>query len=370
VLTLGYLCRSLGTFRGGVDVYVAELLRAVQLQAPGRGIRLVTVADDAAVAAKLGFADGVNIVPIRRRGRLLWDHLSAPLACRRAGCDVAVLPRSFRSIWLPCASVTIVYDLMYFDVPARVGFFDQRYFRWLHRLALARSSAVVTFSAFTATRLRQWFPRLPAERIHVLPPGPPSSVFSPGAEATAAPATRTPYVLAVGGGPRKGVERVIAALAATPALADICVVVASVHAGDRARLAAAARTAGIERRVGFESDASEARLAELYRGAVALAYVSEYEGIGIPPLEAMACGCPVVAARSGSIPEVVGDAALLVDPLDVAGIADGILRIRGDAALAADLARRGRDRVRRLDWAITAEALLRVVESVAPGKPG
>jgi glycosyltransferase involved in cell wall biosynthesis len=102
----------------------------------------------------------------------------------------------------------------------------------------------------------------------------------------------------------------------------------------------------------------DALLARAYRDAVALIYPSLYEGFGIPPLEAMTCGCPVIAADRASIPEVVGDAGILVDPGDVDAIAATLRSVEGDTELATSLRRRGLARAEGFTWERTARATI------------
>jgi glycosyltransferase involved in cell wall biosynthesis len=99
--------------------------------------------------------------------------------------------------------------------------------------------------------------------------------------------------------------------------------------------------------LGFVPDAT---LAVLYRQAAIFVFPSLYEGFGLPPLEAMAAGAPVVTSNISSLPEVVGDAAILIDPMDAGAIADAMGRVLSDPRLRADLIRRGRERVKAFSW--------------------
>jgi glycosyltransferase involved in cell wall biosynthesis len=96
---------------------------------------------------------------------------------------------------------------------------------------------------------------------------------------------------------------------------------------------------------------------------MALVFPSLYEGFGLPPLEAMALGCPVVAARAASLPEVCGDAALYVDPHSIGSIADGMRRVLDDDALCARLAAAGRARAATMTWRAAAERLLEALDA-------
>jgi glycosyltransferase involved in cell wall biosynthesis len=106
-------------------------------------------------------------------------------------------------------------------------------------------------------------------------------------------------------------------------------------------------------------------LPELYSAARVFAYPSLYEGFGIPPLEAMACGTPVVASTRGALPEVLGDAALLVDPRDTDALAQALEAALGDSG---DLRRRGLERAARFDWATTAEQTWQVYRATAAAR--
>jgi alpha-1,3-rhamnosyl/mannosyltransferase len=115
------------------------------------------------------------------------------------------------------------------------------------------------------------------------------------------------------------------------------------------------------------TDVSDAALAHLYRAAGALAFPSHYEGFGLPALEAMHSGCPVVAANRGSLPEITGDAALLLDPDDEQGWVTSLERVLGDAAHANSLRQAGLEQARQFSWEHTAAATMAIYRKVAGG---
>jgi glycosyltransferase involved in cell wall biosynthesis len=118
-------------------------------------------------------------------------------------------------------------------------------------------------------------------------------------------------------------------------------------------------------RVRFLGRVGDDDLTALYRGALAFVFPSLYEGFGIPPLEAQQCGCPVIAARAASLPEVLGDSAVFVDPYDTGDIAGAMARVVDDAALRERLRRDGLRNARRFSWRTSAELVSRVLDDVA-----
>ena len=158
------------------------------------------------------------------------------------------------------------------------------------------------------------------------------------------------YILCVGNlQPRKNVPRLLEAFARLPADRPALVIV-----GQRAWLYESAfatlRQERLESEVHFTGYVETDDLPSLYAGAVAFAYPSLFEGFGLPVLEAMACGTPTLSSRTTSIPEVAGEAALLVDPTDVAAIADGLLRLVSDDALRRRLSAASLDQANRFSW--------------------
>lgn len=172
-----------------------------------------------------------------------------------------------------------------------------------------------------------------------------------------------PYFLYVGSAyPYKNLPRLIDAFAlfAGRGTDDFRLVLAGDHEQFARELTERAKAHGIEKRVVFPGPVSDAELAALYGAALAYVFVSLSEGFGLPGLEAMAEGVPVVAARAGSLPEIYGDAAEYCDPQEAESIASALSRIAGDQELRTRLSALGRERAAEFSWTRTAEQTLAV----------
>lgn len=291
----------------------------------------------------------------------LW-HLEA---ARRASsrCAAFLSTNSYLTAWftrVPCA--VIVYDLVAFTDGARAQRRAARIERATIDIGVRRARALACISEATRRDLVARVPSAAARSIVV--PLAASELFH-AAPGTPPPATRRPYVLAAGTlEPRKNIERLLDAWAALdPALRDSHELVLVGPTGWQADAILARAGAGHHVRVtGFVSDAE---LAELYRGCAAFCYPSLYEGFGLPVLEAMRAGAPVITSNASSLPEVAGDAALLVDPLSVAAIAAALGALLGDPALRARLAEAGRARAACFSWDRTATELRAVLRRIS-----
>jgi glycosyltransferase involved in cell wall biosynthesis len=173
-----------------------------------------------------------------------------------------------------------------------------------------------------------------------------------------------PYVISVGTiQPRKNLPAIFEALRQVRSELRL------VHVGRPGWLCEpifdALERSGVKERVHFLNGVDDAELAALYSGAAALAFPSLYEGFGLPCLEAMACGTPVIASRAGSLPEVIDDAAITVDAMDSAAIAAGIERLLADDTFRTDLIRRGKAQAARFSWEASGHQLKGILERVA-----
>ena len=255
---------------------------------------------------------------------LAWYPHVLPHAAR--GADVLHCPTYRGPVRSRVPVVVTVHDLAVFRLPGAFPPWMRTYSRHVVPRVVRNARVVAVVSEFTAGEVEELL-RVPRERIRVVPNAVAETFTADG------PRADGEYVLAVGTlEPRKNLARSIEA---------------AQRLGVELRVAGARGWGGVEARgdgVTWVDFADDAELARLYRGALCVVYPSLYEGFGIPVLEAMACGAPVVTARGGATEEVAGGAAVLVDPYDVAAISAGIEEAiaRRDELLAAGL-RRARD---------------------------
>jgi len=289
----------------------------------------------------------------------LWHLVTAARASRQ--CDAFLSTNSYLTAWftrVPCA--VIVYDLVPFIPGAQAQRRAARIERATIDVGVRRARALVCISA--ATR-RDLVVRVPsaAPRTVVVPLAAGVPFGTPG---TAAEPPDRPYVLAAGTlQPRKNLERLLSAWAGLPpSLRDAHELVLVGPAGWEAdAILAGAREGGV-RVTGFVSDDE---LAALYGGCEAFCYPSLYEGFGLPVLEAMLAGAPVITSSVSSLPEVADGAALLVDPLSVDAIRGALERLLGDRQLRDELRAAGRARAEQFSWNATATQLRDVLHAIA-----
>jgi len=356
--------------RSGVERYVVNLVRALAQSADAPEIiaytdRPVPDADLAALLARPPFSARVVRAP---RG---WLQVALPLHLRRDRVSLAHFPSTILPRLLPCPAVVTVHDLAWKRFPETYDPADLKMQEEALKSA-RRAAHVIAVSEATARDLRE--AGLDEKRITVIPLGV-SARFSPDGPALnpnafpGAERLADGYVLSTAAlRPRKNLGKLIEAyrqvreqLAAPP------LVLAGGMTEHGRELQARAGELGISEHVLFPGYISDDLLPALYRGATAFAYPSLYEGFGLPVLEAMASGVPVLTSNTSGTAEVGGDAALLVDPEDTAEIVSALARLIGDEGLRADLRARGLARAREFTWERTARETMSAYRRVAGG---
>lgn len=256
-------------------------------------------------------------------------------------------------------TVLTVFDMIHELHPA--GFGSPAAMSMIKRAAVRRADHVICISQHTRKDLIALF-GCPPEKVSVVYLA--ADAFGSPAESVALPSTR-PFLLFVGKRiPYKNFEGLLAAMAASPSLRKDLDVVAFGGGPFMPAEADAIRDAGMSGRV-YQVDGDDAVLGELYRRAMAFVYPSRYEGFGLPPLEAMMCGCPVISSNASSLPEVVGDAAELFDPADADAMARAIEAVVYSDARRAELVQRGTARARRFSWRRCADETLAIYRRLA-----
>jgi glycosyltransferase involved in cell wall biosynthesis len=285
----------------------------------------------------------------------LWEQWRLPRAMARVRADVLFAAGYTAPLFPPCPYVVAIYDVSFHAhpewFPAREGW--RR--RWLTKQSAAGAVRVVTISEFSAAEIVRWL-GIPRERIAVAPPG--------ASPVTLASGPRPPVVLFAGSlFARRHVPELIQAFARiAPAVPDSRLVIVG---DDRARPpvnpAGVAARFGVADRVDWHSYVPDAELAALYARARVFAFLSDYEGFAMTPLEAMARGVPPLLLDTPVAREVYGEAAMLV-PLDVDAVAAGLERLLTDEALRRELNEAGRARLSRFSWTSTAHVIRRALE--------
>jgi glycosyltransferase involved in cell wall biosynthesis len=362
--------RALVPAATGIGVYTREMLAALAARGSRRWVGLAhREPRGAAGLRELGIAIEHQPAPLG----VLWQQLVLPRRLARGDADLFWSPLATLPLRCPLPAVVTVHDLTALLYPET----HTLKVRWSLLPFLGRSLAaarrVAAISEATARDLAFHFPEA-AARVRVVGAGV-EPAFRPASEDEVA-AIRAElgapegYVFYAGTlEPRKNIGALLDAWQAlraedeegTPPL----VLAGGRGWGSRAllRRIEALRGEGVVHLGRVE----RARLVRLFQGARVFAYPSLYEGFGLPPLEAMACGVPVVAGDSSSLPEVVGDAGLLVPARDRGALRDALARVLGDPGLAADLGARGRERAARFTWSAAAAAMDQVLDEALAG---
>ncbi len=357
----------------GVERYVTDLTLA--LAKLERGPEIIAYTDRPIGDLEIARAVSAHSLRTRMlRARHGWLRAALPWRLWRDGVDLVHLPSTIIPPILPCPAVVTVHDLAWTRYPEIYAAAD---LAMQHRAvagAAARAARIIAVSESTARDLRHRYPGA-VDKIMVVPLGvsaefsPEGPPLSPAAFAGAGK-LRKGYILYTGGLlPRKNLLRLVAAyskvLSEGPAPPLVLAGARTAHAEE---LAAVVRELGIERQVIFTGYVQRRDLPALYRGAGIFVYPSLYEGFGLPVLEAMASGAPVVTTNVSSMPEVAEEAAVLVDPESVDRLAWAISLYLTDEELGRTMTRRGLARSREFTWEQTARKTVEVYKLAAGAK--
>ena len=310
-----------------------------------------------------------NFVPVVEdsAGYGVREHVSIPLKLRRLGAQLLHSPHYVRPLLCGVPSVVTIHDCIHLLFPQYLP--NRMAWRYAHVImgsAVRRSALVFTVSEASRRDILHFYPWADPEKVVVVPNAIDADLLEdPGPEEMERVRERYQirgrFVLFAGNiKPHKNLGRLIEAFALLrnrPGHDDLRLLIIGEEVSRYPSLRRAMESAGVRAEVRFFGFVPHRTLAALYRMASVFAFPSLYEGFGLPPLEAMACGTPVLTSRLSSLPEVVGDAAVLIDPYDVEDIACGLERLLSDKALRAALVEKGHARARSFSWERSVRAI-------------
>jgi glycosyltransferase involved in cell wall biosynthesis len=337
----------------GIGTYVRNLVRHLaHLDRDTTYFLFCNRADEAVLRDLAG-----NFVPVidDSSGYGLREHLSIPHKMRSLGIDLFHAPHYVLPLLCRRRSVVTIHDCIHLLFPEYLppNRFAYRYAKLMMGSAVHRSSLVFTVSEASRRDILQFYPGADPDRLQVVPNAIDETLLAdPGEEEMERVKER--YQI------RGRIDRLIGAfglLKQRPGHEDLKLLIIGDEIGKYPSLRRRVELSGVRQDVRFFGFVPDETLAALYRLASVFAFPSLYEGFGLPPLEAMACGTPVVTSNVSSIPEVVGDAAVQVDPYDQTAIADGLERVLADGALREALIARGYERVQHFSWERSVRAI-------------
>jgi glycosyltransferase involved in cell wall biosynthesis len=304
-----------------------------------------------------------------RRGhyrRLAWVQTVLPLRLLADRATVLFCPLPEGALLPPIPQVIVVHDVLPLRFTQEYPR-QQYYFRYFVPAVLKRSRAIIVDSESTKRDLMTFY-SIESSPVHVVPGGYDQNRYRIGiqpGEIKAKYGLRS-YLLYVGNLlPHKNLHNLLNAFSVIASrFPQTLVIAGKKDPRYYPSLEAEARALGILDRVLFLDYVPGAELPALYAGADVFVMASLYEGFGLPVLEAMACGTPVIASHSSSLPEVTGDAAALVDPYDIPGMAEVIATILADQSTREGMSCRGLRQAERFSWGETAERILRILREV------
>ncbi len=292
-----------------------------------------------------------------RPARLLWEQTVLPLRAAQHRLDVLLNAGFTAPVLAPCPSVTVFHDLQHKRHPEYFRWFDLPFWRLFLWLAAHRSRLILADSEATRSDFLRYY-RVPQSRVRVVPLGVDPAFFVLARERR--PERDRPFILCVSTlHPHKNLDRLLAAFAQVRrSRPEVRLVVAGLRGFHARAVEQRVAELGLEMSVELTGWIPREQLYELYRAASAFVYPSEFEGFGLPVLEALAAGLPAACSNIEPLASLAGGAALLFDPRSEDEMAASLLRLIEDEDLRVHLSLRGPERAAQFPWRRTAELTL------------
>ena len=357
--------------RTGTEAYAFHLIRTLLPMAAERGHRLRLYFNQSPANDLFeDWRDSERVVISQRR---LWTHWALGRELRHRPPDVFFTPAHVIPLGYRGAAVATIHDLGYEQFPEAHPRRQLAYLRWSTRHNARLGRRIIADSGTTRDDLVRLYDII-TEKIDVVYPGADPDLRREEdpdriSAACARYGIRSPYLLYLGTlQPRKNLVRLVEAFAASGLHAEGYTLVLAGKVGwlSQPLLDTISRFPSVVGGhiwvIGYVDEADKAALLS---GATVLVFPSLYEGFGFPVLEAQACGTPVICANTSSLPEVAGEGALLVDPLDTAALAEAMRQVIGDSNLQHNLIAAGYTNLARFSWPVAAAHVLNILEQAA-----
>ncbi|MBP1466567.1 glycosyltransferase family 4 protein [Candidatus Chloroploca sp. M-50] len=360
--------------RAGVSHYIEQVL--LHLGRLDRQNRYTVYTTRGLTSAALGLPPNFCVRPshlptINPRVRIPWEQLLAPLLLRSMRADLFHGVLNVAPLFCPVPSVITIHDLAFIRFPQTFRAYNRTYLDFATRLSARRASRILAVSEHTKREVVGLL-GIPEDRIIVTPNAvrdhfrPPE----PGVLAHFRARKGLPerFLLTVGTlEPRKNLTTLLDAYAQVVRTHQVPLLIGGGKGWLYDAVFQRLEALGLRDLVEFVGYIEEEELPLWYAAATVFVFPSIYEGFGMPPLEAMACGTPVITSASASLPEVVGDAGLMVNPHDAGAFAQAIIALLDDRALHHELRERGLRRAEAFSWHTTAERTLAAYEAAVRG---
>ncbi|MDQ6910030.1 MAG: glycosyltransferase family 4 protein [Actinomycetota bacterium] len=368
VLRIGFDGTPLLGKKTGVGWYTHELIDAVARRSPGSELVVFPISWRTARTLHLDPPHRPNVKVARRMAPArplwaLWDRVPFPPVEWLVGCNVFHATNFLSPPSRKIPTVVTVHDIGFVRDPESVTPAIRRMAKLLPTV-LRRASVIVAVSNFTRDELAWWMPEI-SDRIRVIPNG--SHGRLAPRSGTGAGRKGAPYALMLGTlEPRKNVQLALDALAVLRKEGSNLRLVLAGAASSALKVGPLLDERGLgPSDVTITGYVDDARMAELVSGASMLVFPSLYEGFGMPLIEAMEAGLPIVAVRAGATPETVGDAGVLVEPGDPGAFADAMSRVASDESLRAELVTAGHRQATQFTWDRAADLAIEIYEELA-----
>lgn len=297
-----------------------------------------------------------------RWARVLWEQVFLPGIVKDNHCSAVLSFGNICPVRLPRPSLLVMHDAIPFESMHGFSALEKKAMQNLFRASARAADRIVTVSGFSKSRICE-HTGVSRDKVSIIP-GACDPIFFP--QETSRKKSGDYILASASARPHKNLDRLLHAYTILVQDKKVKAPLVLVHTQGSEEIALEkARRLGLGNKVIALGNTSDGELADLYGNAALFVYPSLYEGFGLPILEAMASGTPVIASRAGAIPETAGNAALLFDPYDHEELAQAMGRVLKDPITQKEMAERGKERAREFSWENSATAMLALARETA-----